>query len=221
MTDKPPSHLRSLHRDPSDLRVVARAPDDEGNLQRLVFPASNIDHLREKAADRCAVVLKSGVSLTVALAMDTLYDKIYRPDFRQGDTLDLTSYCVEEEKPADKKLVRKAFNDNAGPLTITAQVRKPETNSVANLTFSEADIRHYYAEATARSKSGQSVRIYFNAEMKKKLPFSSMTADYVMLDMPNADLLAALQKAKEEGTGKLDLCALFVANPKKYGLDPQ
>lgn len=221
MTDQPTPHLRSVYREPSDLRVLARAANEDGEQKRISFPASNIDHIQERTEDTSTIVMKSGLRISVALAMDALYEKLYRPDFRQGDLLDLTRLCLDDEDLAQKKGAKKTFNQNAGPLIITAQLRKPETNSVANVTFSEDDVRHYNVENETRAKCRQSVRIYFNATMQKKLPFSDMTKEYVMIDMPNDDFLAALQSAKANGTGKLDLCAMFAANPRKYGLNPQ
>jgi hypothetical protein len=74
----------------------------------------------EISEDRCALVLRSGVEIPVALSYEQLEQKIYERDFRtDGPVLDLRDVTGEAAKP-------KAANANEAPAELKVGDKMPD-----------------------------------------------------------------------------------------------
>ena len=209
--------MRFISLDSSDLRITALAPEKNHAdiFCKISFRASDIAYVREVNAAVSALVLKSAVTIPAALPFEELERMIYEPDFRADLVLDLKPFTGQAVKDVQVPTLSDEFNARSS-LVISALLRQANSNSTARFEFSESDISSLEAFDTNRSRSGCSVKIHFNSSVKP--PFGENSAN---LDMPYDDFLKALVETKKSGLTRLDLCALFVAHPRKYGLDPQ
>ncbi|MBI3441973.1 MAG: hypothetical protein HY052_09295 [Proteobacteria bacterium] len=214
--------LHFVSHDPSEVLIDALVPEKNNSnvFHRVSFKASVIDHVMQVNDAVSALVLKSNLTIPVAHPFQKLREMIYDPDLSAGQCLDLTPVTGLVVKDAlvpaltDEVKLSGEFNQSAS-LMINAILRKPGTNEVINCSFSAAAVSSYEPLVTNRTKSGSAVAIHFNAAVRD--PFGTGKAN---LDMPYDDFIALLANAKNKGSTTLDLCAMFVANPDKYGFNP-
>ena len=201
--------------------ALAPEKDDPNIFHPVTFKASSVDYIREVNDTVSALVLKSGLTIPVACPFQELKQMVYEPDLAAGPSLDLTPVTgpavkdVMVARLADEVKISDEFNQNSS-LMISALLRKTSTNQVINCTFSEDAVSSYEPKETPRAKSGLTITIHFNTAVRD--PFGTGEAN---LDMPYDEFITFLTDAKKKGSKTLDLCSLFAANPKRYGLNPQ
>jgi hypothetical protein len=216
--DNKDRHMRFISLDQTDLRIEALAPEknNAGVFHAIHFRASEISYLMEVNDKVSALVLKSNVTIPVALPHQQLDRMIYEPDFRAELVLDL--------KPVTGKIVKDVpeladeFNTKTKfGLAISAILRRGNNNTAIPFDFFEDDIKSYEPVTGTRSKTTTGVKIVFNPSVNP--PFGKNESHH--LDMPYEDFIKELFNAKAKKAQKLDLCALFVTNPTRYGFDPE
>jgi hypothetical protein len=225
--DNKGSVMRFISLDPSDLRIEALAPEknNPGVFREVTFRAGEISYVMNVSDKVSALVIKNGVTIPVALPYQELKRMIYEPDFRAVSPLDLKPFTGAAVKGVLVPALADEFNDESGPsgdkqpgLQISAILRKNYSNETKRFDFPESFVTSYEALVSGtRAKNKLSVTVHFN-QKKTRGPFGTGDA---ALDMPYEDFMAALIKAKKDGQESLDLGALFVANPKKYGFNPE
>jgi hypothetical protein len=218
--DNKDRHMRFISLDPSDLRIAALVPEknNDGVFRTILFRAGEISYMMDVNVMVSILVLKSNVIIPVAMPLKKLEQMVYEPDFRAGDVLDLKPFTGETVKDAQVPELSDKFNTKSkSGLFISAILRKGNSNNAVNFNFSESDVASYAAESGTRAKTSKSVKIVFNASVNT--PFGKDASHH--LDMPYEDFIKELVSAKTKGLPKLDLCTLFVANPQRYGFDPE
>lgn len=216
--------MRSYSLDPAELQVrafvsAAGAPD---TFHPVMFKSRAIDYVIGIDEKTSLIAVGKDLKVPVALPVEDLYDKLYAHDFKQGVFVDLTAVTGAVAKEILAPKLTDGFNaamDKNKPITIHAFLRKPYSNEVIRHTFSEDHILRYKADESPRPKAGEHVLLYFKRSYLP--PILDVSEKGAALDMPFDDFTAALEKARAEGGGVLDLCAAFAANPKRYGFNPK
>lgn len=192
--------------------IRAQASDGKGGEFRPIsFAVTAVDGVVGVGDQGSALVLRSGITIPVALPYEVLEEKIYASDFREAvlDLRDVTgnaALSVVSPKLAEKIEVKPEG------FMIRALVRKRYSTETSVIEFRESDLALMTPEDTNRSRCGRSVTLTFNAASKIR-PFEGVAN----LDMPYNDFIYCLSNAREQGLETLDLFNIFAKNPGKYG----
>lgn len=192
------------------LRIEAFVPVAwmPGEYRRIMFHANQVTSVLELDEKRSGIILESGVAIPVAIAFDKLKIMIYEPDFKTGNSIDLT--LVTGAVVADAVPVKLSTNFNPVSSTDAEAAKGPEKalEIILYARTSRAQDRQY------KRYRIQADRISFfepNSERKGSETYIRIRqSDSSNLDIfaqiPAANFAQQLALAKAERRESIDLC---------------
>ena len=194
------------------LRIEAFVPVASlpGEYRRMMFHANQVASVLEFDEKRSGIVLESGVTIPVALSFDRLKVMIYEPDFKTGNSIDLT--LVTGAVVADVVPVKLStdFNPVAPSADETSKGPEVSLEIILYARASRGQDRQYKRHRI------QAERIsYFepNAERKDnetylKIKKTDGSTFDIFVQIPIAHFAQQLAQAKAERRESLDLCGI-------------
>lgn len=199
------------------LRIEACVPvaSMPGEYRRMMFHAREVASVLELDDKRSGIVLENGVTIPVAIAFDKLKNMIYDPDFRTGNSIDLT-------------LVTGAVVADVVPVKLSTEFNPVSPAGVDAPKGPEKSLEIILYARTSRTQDRQYKRYrvqadriaYFepNAERKNtetylKIKQSDGSTFDIYIQMPVAHFAQQLALAKAERRESIDLCDITAPKP--------
>lgn len=189
-----------------DLLIEAMAPvEGGGGFRAIAFKASRIDCVFAIADRISAITLNNGVTIPVALPFAELKQRIYRNDFSEGGSIDLTLVSGAAVGEVQELRLAKKFNPaaespapgNEEPLKITLFAHGKSTDrEFRRITVSERQIDYF--EPNAQRKETDTF-----VSLKKGVSIDGWTEFFVA--MPLTNFAYYINQAKLAGRDALDL----------------
>jgi hypothetical protein len=189
----------------SDLLIEALTPvEGGGDFRAIAFKASRIDCVFAIEDKISAILLDNGVTIPVALPFADLKRRIYRNDFSEGDSIDLTLVSGKAVGAVQELRLAKKFNPAAAEAPTTDTVlkvtmfahAKATDREFRRITVSEKQIDFY--EPSAQRKDTDTF-----ISLKKGVTIDGWTDFFVA--MPLTNFTYYLNQAKLAGREALDI----------------
>jgi hypothetical protein len=211
MTGKP--GIRSVFEAASgDFVIRAMMSMDYSDWKAVVFDRSRIELLVEDGAKDSKILLLSGKIIPVRMPLGELEQKIFRPSFKDGSVLDLSTMTgpvkpliiVEEvkvEKPPEvkKEVAPPVQKIVPGEFCTTFLARRTHDQEVTSFTVRNADVA-FGSALGFTGKNGPALEIPLRNGVKT--PFGQ---SYILIDMAHDEFNRRTEKSAKNKIKHLDL----------------
>ncbi len=199
--------MRFISTDPADLLIEAMVQEKNNPhvFHPITFKVNTIEYIMHIDDDSAAIVLRSNVVIPIAMPYKDLKQKIYAPDFKDGNYLDLTEVTgtttEDKQAPSLKDQFNEPTKQNKKDLTIRAFLRIKDARQFTMVEFKDSDIA-YIGHISDNTLHPSQTSLIFTF----KNPLSGIGNAFVILDnVSESEFKTLLAEAKKKNIELLDL----------------